>query len=100
MKVTYRRTGGFTGLVAGCDLDTGHMAPAEAEELVALIARCDALDETAALEEVRDAVVHEILLEDDDGVRRTFSFDELNVPPSAGPLLAYLQERAVPGKPE
>ena len=42
----------------------------------------------------------ELLLEDDDGTRCTLSFDELNLPSTAGPLLAYLEERASPREPE
>ena len=100
VKVSYRHSGGFTGLVTGCDLDTGKMAPPEAKKLAALLEDCAGSAPSGPAPEARDAAVHEITVEGDDGARRTLLFDDLNLPPAAAPLLEYLRSRAAPRKPE
>jgi len=99
VRVEYRRSGGFSGLVAGCDLDTARMAPREAEKLTALLRACEEARSSVSPAEARDTLLHEIRLEEDDGTSRTLRFDEMNMPASAGLLLEFLGRRSAPREP-
>jgi hypothetical protein len=95
VRVIFRQSGGFGGLVRGCDLDTEKMPPGEAVKVRALVEKCD-LDEGGSLtENARDALVYAITVESG-GARRKLLFDDLSMPPSAGPLVEYLVERSSP----
>ena len=41
MKISYRRTGGFAGMVISFDIDTDTLTTEEAEEIQALVDRAD-----------------------------------------------------------
>jgi len=99
VKVEYRRSGGFGGLLAGCDLDTARMDPREAEKLTALVRDCEGARSSVSPPSARDTLVHEIRLEEDDGTSRTLRFDEMNLPASAGLLLDFLGRRSAPREP-
>jgi len=98
VRVTYRQSGGFSGLVRGCDLDTEKMAPQEAAKLASLLERCEFSEEKTTAPDARDALVHEISVVGDDGVMSSVLFDELSIPSSAGPLLEFLEVRSSPRK--
>ncbi len=95
MRVTFRESGGFAGLVRGCDLDTEKMPPGEAVKLRALVEKCDLNQGGVLAESARDALVYEVTVESG-GTRRKLLFDDLSIPPSAGPLVEYLVERSTP----
>lgn len=92
----FLQTGGFAGLVRGCTLDTAAMDSAESRSLRELVERLpfeesgQGSDRTA-----RDVVAYEITVEDG---KRTSSlrFEDLSVPESVKPLLAFLQQRSSP----
>jgi hypothetical protein len=98
MKVRFRQTGGFGGLVLGCDLDIATMPRDEAKQLLRLV-------QQANVQQVgdrkhprgRDLLVYEIVLEEK-GKRIKASFDSMTTPPSVEPLLRFLAQRvhAVP----
>jgi hypothetical protein len=96
VKVEYRRSGGYSGLVAGCDLDTVRMAPGEAEELTGLLRACLRDLPSPPSPEMRDDLIHEIRLEEDDGTSRTLRLDDTNLSASAGLLLEFLGQRSSP----
>lgn len=96
MKVEYRRSGGYSGLVAGCDLDTAQMTPGEAEELTGLLRACLRDLPSPPSPETRDDLVHEIRLEEDDGTSRTLRLDDTDPSASAGLLLEFLGRRSSP----
>jgi hypothetical protein len=95
VQVTFRQSGGFGGLLRGCDLDTEKMPPGEAAKVRALVEKFDLGEGASLTERARDALVYEITLERG-GARRKLLFDELSMPPSAVPLVEYLVERSSP----
>jgi hypothetical protein len=94
MKVRFRQTGGFGGLVLGCDLDTTALSQSDGSLLTRLV-------EKAKLREIgvrkdergRDLTNYEIVVEDaGDTVRATV--DDMTVSPQIEPLLEFLRARA------
>jgi hypothetical protein len=93
MKVRFRQTGGFGGLVLGCDLDTSTLPPAEAQELTRLIKQAN-LEKihSRRSEKARDLQNYEITVENEMTARA--SFDDMSVPANGEPLLEFLRQRA------
>ena len=94
MKLTFRQSGGFTGLSRGCEIDDADLTRAEAARLRRLVER-SRLADVAAPAEARDVTTYEITVETPDGVRRA-TFHDLAVPEQVQPLLDFLQGRAGP----
>jgi hypothetical protein len=93
MKVRFRQTGGFGGLVLGCDLDTSTLPPAEAQELERLIKQADLKKaQTKRSDKARDLQQYEIVVENQ--VTAKASFDDMGVATSVKPLLDFLRQRA------
>jgi hypothetical protein len=94
MKVRFRQTGGFGGLVLGCDLDTSTLPPAEAQELTRLIKQAN-LEKIHAKpsQKARDLQNYEIAVESDE-ITAKASFDDMNVDSNLEPLLEFLRRRA------
>jgi hypothetical protein len=94
MKIRFRQTGGFGGLVLGCDLDTSTLPPAEAQELTRLIKQTNLEKiQTRRSEKARDLQNYEIAVEGD-GITAKASFDDMSVDASVEPLLDFLRQRA------
>jgi Emfourin len=93
MKVRFRQTGGFGGLVLGCDLDTSTLPPAEAQELTRLIKQAN-LEKihSRPSQKARDLLNYEIAVESEMTARA--SFDDMSVPANVEPLLGFLRQRA------
>jgi hypothetical protein len=94
MKVRYRQTGGFAGLVLGCELDTEKLPRSEAEELMRLVQRA-ALDTVGIKKSSRgrDLTNYEMIVQDN-GRTTKASFDDMTVPANVQPLLDFLSSRA------
>lgn len=94
MKVRFRQTGGFGGLVLGCDFDTATMAQDEANELLRLVRQAN-IQEAGERRHPRgrDLLVYEITLEES-GKQTKISFDSMTTPPQVEPLLQFLAQRA------
>jgi hypothetical protein len=94
MKVHFRQTGGFGGLVLGCDLDTSTLPPAEAQELTRLIKQAN-LEKIHAKpsQKARDLQNYEIAVESDE-ITAKASFDDMSVDANLEPLLDFLRRRA------
>jgi hypothetical protein len=94
MKVRFRQTGGFGGLVLGCDLDTSTLPPAEAQELTRLIkqAKLEKIHVKPS-EKARDLQNYEIAVESNEKTDRA-SFDDMSVDANVEPLLEFLRRRA------
>jgi hypothetical protein len=94
MKIRFRQTGGFGGLVLGSDLDTSTLPPAEAQELTRLIKQTNLEKiQTRRSEKARDLQNYEIAVEGD-GITAKASFDDMSVDASVEPLLDFLRQRA------
>ena len=93
MKVRFRQTGGFGGLVLGCDLDTSTLPPAEARELARLIKQANLeKTQTRRSDKARDLQQYEIAV--DNEITAKASFDDMSVDAKLEPLLDFLRERA------
>ena len=99
MKVTFRQSGGFAGLVRGCDLDTDDLPAAEAAQLEGLVERSRLRAGKAAPHPTaRDLIAYEIKVETADG-EVAAAFDDASVPAGAEELVRYLQKQAGPQPP-
>jgi hypothetical protein len=94
MKVRYRQTGGYGGLVLGCELDTETLPPSEGQELARLVKQA-ALDKVGVKKNPsgRDLTNYEIAVEDNSRAVKA-SFDDMSIPAAARPLLDFLRSRA------
>jgi hypothetical protein len=93
MKIRFRQTGGFGGLVLGCDLDTSTLPPAEAQELTRLIKQADLKKtQTKRSDKARDLQQYEIAVENE--ITAKASFDDMSVDDTVEPLLDFLRQRA------
>jgi len=93
MKIRFRQTGGFGGLVLGCDLETSALPPAEAQELTRLIEKANLEKiQTRRSEKGRDLQIYEIAVENE--ITAKASFDDMSMPANITPLLDFLRQRA------
>jgi hypothetical protein len=93
MKIRFRQTGGFGGLVLGCDLETSALPPAEAQELARLVKQANLEKiQTRRSEKGRDLQIYEIDVENE--ITAKASFDDMSVPADIRPLLDFLRQRA------
>jgi hypothetical protein len=94
MKIRFRQTGGFGGLVLGCDLDTSTLPPAEAQDLTRLIKQSN-LEKIHAKpsQRARDLQNYEIAVESDE-ITAMVSLDDMSVDTNLEPLLEFLRRRA------
>jgi hypothetical protein len=94
MKVRFRQTGGFAGLIMGCDLDTSTRSPAEAQELARLIKQANLeKTQTRRSDKARDLQNYEIAVEGA-GITAKATFDDMSVDANVEPLLDFLRKRA------
>jgi Emfourin len=99
MKVAFLQSGGFAGLLRGCELDTAELPAAEAVKLRAMVEASGLrAGKSAPPPGARDLIGYEIRIETDDG-ELTAAFDDASVPAEAEPLLAYLRKRSTPRPP-
>ena len=99
MKVRFTQSGGFAGLVKGCEIDTTTLSPANAKELEQLVkaAAISASGEFLS-RSGRDLQQYEITIEDG-GRKTSVIFDDQTVPQSAKPLIGYLKKCSKPQAP-
>ncbi len=94
MKVRFRQTGGFAGLVLGCDLDTSTLPPAEAQELTRLVKQANLEKiQTRRSEKARDLQNYEVAVESNEMTAKA-TFDDMSVDANVEPLLDFLRQRA------
>jgi len=97
--VTFRQSGGFAGLIRGCELETAAMPSEEADRLSFLVKRCLEGEAPAEHEgEARDEMSYEIVIEEADQARR-LAFSDRGVTSLTKPLLEFLSERSAPQLP-
>jgi hypothetical protein len=94
MKIRFRQTGGFGGLVLGCDLDTSTLPQAEAQDLTRLIKQAN-LEKIRAKpnQKARDLQNYEIAVESNE-INAKVSLDDMSVEANLEPLLQFLRRRA------
>lgn len=99
MKVTFRQSGGYAGLIRGCELDTDSLSPDEAITLQSLVEESGILKvKDGHTPQGRDLLQYKITVETSEGVYHV-SFDDMTLPESAAPLIEYLQSHSTPRSP-
>jgi len=94
MKVRFLQSGGFAGMVRGCELDSAALAPELARELEQLVGQSQITPGEYLSETARDLQQYEITIENGGSV--SVVFDDANIPASARPLLNFLKKLARP----
>jgi len=94
-KIRFRQSGGFAGLVRGCDVEFNEL---DVAFRTALERHAGSGPTPVAPSKARDQIVYEIEMETDAGVRR-LEFDEASVPKDLAPLVQALAERSKPMRP-
>jgi hypothetical protein len=99
MKLTFRQSGGFAGLIRGCEIDTDTLSPDEAASLQKMVRQSGILETTKRSNpDARDLMGYEVIVETVEGTFQV-SFDELGIPKKAILLLEFLSARAEPRPP-
>jgi hypothetical protein len=101
MKVRFRQSGGFGGLVRGAELDTATLAGPEAAELERLVAaaRLPSTKRSAAARGA-DRQQYEIVVEREDARKVEARFGDDALSDELAALVAFLRARARPIKPD
>ncbi len=102
MKITFRQSGGYAGLIMGCEIDTASMKQTDAELLQSLVERSGILElqeKERRAPKGRDLLHYEIHVETGKDVYE-ISFDDMSIPDNVIPLLEYLKERSGPLPPK
>jgi len=94
-KIRFRQSGGFAGLVRGCDVEFNEL---DVAFRTALERHAGSGPTPVAPSKARDQIVYEIEMETDAGVRR-LEFDEATVPNDLAPLVQALAGRSKPMQP-
>lgn len=95
-RVRFRQSGGFAGLVRGCEVAAEDLPPAERRALERYVAARSSPAPGDA--RARDLVTYELEIETDAGVVR-LAFDESGAPAELEGLMAHLQSLARPMQP-
>ena len=96
MKICFRKSGGFAGLVKGCELDCGALEKPQAEELERLARESGISGVSRSHSDAgRDLQHYDITIEHDDQISR-LSCDDACVPSAVRPLLTWLKQHARP----
>lgn len=96
MKIKFRQSGGYAGLIMGCELDTNLLSPEEATKLQSLVEQSDIFQtKSDRSENTADLINYEITIETK-AAKHQVRFDDLTLPEKVLPLLDYLQSQAKP----
>lgn len=99
MLVRFQRSGGFTGQLSGCKLDTTKMSDAEAHELERLIAVSGVMDlQDKRATGARDVHIYDLMIEASTGTKHLV-IDQISVPAPAKELFSYLVAQSKPMSP-
>ena len=99
-KIRFRQTGGFAGLVRGCEIAPEDLSAKDRAELTRLVEKSGLAEKKTgaakgAAGPARDLVGYEIEIETDAGTAKAH-LDDLDLPEAAAPLVDWLQKRAKP----
>jgi hypothetical protein len=101
MRLKFLQTGGFAGLVRGCELDTRNMEPHEAERLRQLV-RESGVQQVAGKQPAGskpDARTYEFSFEEDEGPRGKAVLTDSDLTDKASALIQFLRPHCRPTKP-
>lgn len=96
MQITFRQSGGYAGLIMGCQIDTNSLTAEEAADLQTKVKQSGILQaQSQKTPHAADLLNYEITIETSQG-KHQVTFDDSSLPQEALPLLEYLQRRAKP----
>jgi len=100
MKIRFRQSGGFAGLVRGCELSTTDLAADEAQELARLV-QAAGLDRVApSPARGADRQTYEIAVEGGTVPAADVRFTDADLTDEIAALVAFLRARARPLRPD
>jgi hypothetical protein len=96
MKVRFGQSGGYAGLLKGCEIDTAHLPLEQAQELLKLV-KASAISASGEFlsNSSRDLHQYEITIEEG-GAKKAVIFDDESLPAAAKPLVGFLKKCAKP----
>ena len=95
MRLRFDQSGGYAGLIKGCEIDTSTL-PGEIGKEVEQLVEASALSSGEFLStSSRDLNQYELTIEDGNSTTSVV-FDDESVPPAAKPLIGYLKKCAKP----
>jgi hypothetical protein len=97
-KIRFRQSGGFAGLVRGCEAAPEDLRAADRRALEGRAHDMSAVAAPAGASRARDLAVYEIALETDEGEKR-LEFDEMSVPEDLAAPVEWLVKRSRPTPP-
>ena len=98
MKIYFEQSGGLTGIENNVSIDSNSLVPEEASELQSLVDNAsfaDLLSQPAAPLRGADYIEYKITIETNDNRKYFLNTTDLTMPPSAGPLIRYLRQKAI-----
>ena len=96
MRVRFQQSGGYAGLIRGCELDTESLPPEEARVLRSLVNKSNIKGSKRYItRDARDLRTYSITIEKDQE-SNSISFDDMSVPKEVRELLGFLESRAKP----
>lgn len=96
MKISFERTGGFTGIPMAMTIDVDSLPGPDAANLKKLVADADFfnLAENRANKPVPDGFQYAITVDEGDGKQRTIQVSDTSMPDQLRPLVNELSMRA------
>jgi hypothetical protein len=95
MKLRFDQSGGYAGLLKGCEIDTTDLPPEKAKELEELVKASNLSTGEFLSKSSRDLHQYEITI-NDGGTKTSVVFDDESIPQSAQGLISYLKKCAKP----
>ncbi|MGB7291484.1 MAG: protealysin inhibitor emfourin [Thermodesulfobacteriota bacterium] len=100
MRVRFQQSGGYAGLIKGCDFDTESLPPEEARVLNSLVKKSNIKgNQKFITRDARDLRTYSITIEKNEE-SNSISFDDMSVPKEVEELLSFLESRAKPQSPK
>ncbi len=94
-RLEFRKTGGFMGILKGCDLDLLNLPAAERSKVEALVQSSNLLSLSSHTERrARDVYYYHITATTSDGKEHGCKFDDVTLPPALRPLVQLLEARS------
>jgi hypothetical protein len=96
MRIRFQQSGGYAGLIKGCELDTESLPPEEAMVIHSLVKKSNIKgNQKFITRDARDLRTYSITVEKNEE-SNSISFDDMTVPEGVQELLSFLESRAKP----
>ena len=98
MKIYFEQSGGLAGIENSVSIDSNSLVPEEASELQSLVDNArfaDLPSQPAAPLRGADYIEYKITIKTNDNRKYSLNTTDLTMPPSVGPLIRYLRQKAI-----